>query len=1653
MAGSPLGSVAGPGSHRGVAASSSPACPGSPDIGEQKHSVPVATAAPAAAKFRGGGRRAAESPPPPPPPARHRPQGPRAAPCPPSSSARVFLLKEEPPPLRERPSLAVGAGGLHRGGRSLPSAQSPAPEAGWRVCVPQGDRALGERLLRTLSLGPRAGRGPKGTEWGSPPAWRPGQVGRRAPGRRRGKGHRMTPACPLLLSVILSLRLAAAFDPAPSACSALASGVLYGAFSLQDLFPTIASGCSWTLENPDPTKYSLYLRFNRQEQVCAHFAPRLLPLDHYLVNFTCLRPSPEEAVAQAESEVGRPEEEEAEAAAGLELCSGSGPFTFLHFDKNFVQLCLSAEPSEAPRLLAPAALAFRFVEVLLINNNNSSQFTCGVLCRWSEECGRAAGRACGFAQPGCSCPGEAGAGSATTTSPGPPAAHTLSNALVPGGPAPPAEADLHSGSSNDLFTTEMRYGEEPEEEPKVKTQWPRSADEPGLYMAQTVEGQWLEWGPWGPCSTSCANGTQQRSRKCSVAGPAWATCTGALTDTRECSNLECPATDSKWGPWNAWSLCSKTCDTGWQRRFRMCQATGTQGYPCEGTGEEVKPCSEKRCPAFHEMCRDEYVMLMTWKKAAAGEIIYNKCPPNASGSASRRCLLSAQGVAYWGLPSFARCISHEYRYLYLSLREHLAKGQRMLAGEGMSQVVRSLQELLARRTYYSGDLLFSVDILRNVTDTFKRATYVPSADDVQRFFQVVSFMVDAENKEKWDDAQQVSPGSVHLLRVVEDFIHLVGDALKAFQSSLIVTDNLVISIQREPVSAVSSDITFPMRGRRGMKDWVRHSEDRLFLPKEVLSLSSPGKPATSGAAGSPGRGRGPGTVPPGPGHSHQRLLPADPDESSYFVIGAVLYRTLGLILPPPRPPLAVTSRVMTVTVRPPTQPPAEPLITVELSYIINGTTDPHCASWDYSRADASSGDWDTENCQTLETQAAHTRCQCQHLSTFAVLAQPPKDLTLELAGSPSVPLVIGCAVSCMALLTLLAIYAAFWRFIKSERSIILLNFCLSILASNILILVGQSRVLSKGVCTMTAAFLHFFFLSSFCWVLTEAWQSYLAVIGRMRTRLVRKRFLCLGWGLPALVVAVSVGFTRTKGYGTSSYCWLSLEGGLLYAFVGPAAVIVLVNMLIGIIVFNKLMARDGISDKSKKQRAGSERCPWASLLLPCSACGAVPSPLLSSASARNAMASLWSSCVVLPLLALTWMSAVLAMTDRRSVLFQALFAVFNSAQGFVITAVHCFLRREVQDVVKCQMGVCRADESEDSPDSCKNGQLQILSDFEKDVDLACQTVLFKEVNTCNPSTITGTLSRLSLDEDEEPKSCLVGPEGSLSFSPLPGNILVPMAASPGLGEPPPPQEANPVYMCGEGGLRQLDLTWLRPTEPGSEGDYMVLPRRTLSLQPGGGGGGGEDAPRARPEGTPRRAAKTVAHTEGYPSFLSVDHSGLGLGPAYGSLQNPYGMTFQPPPPTPSARQVPEPGERSRTMPRTVPGSTMKMGSLERKKLRYSDLDFEKVMHTRKRHSELYHELNQKFHTFDRYRSQSTAKREKRWSVSSGGAAERSVCTDKPSPGERPSLSQHRRHQSWSTFKSMTLGSLPPKPRERLTLHRAAAWEPTEPPDGDFQTEV
>uniref|UniRef100_A0ACB8GEN3 Adhesion G protein-coupled receptor B3 n=1 Tax=Sphaerodactylus townsendi TaxID=933632 RepID=A0ACB8GEN3_9SAUR len=380
----------------------------------------------------------------------------------------------------------------------------------------------------------------------------------------------------------------------------------------------------------------------------------------------------------------------------------------------------------------------------------------------------------------------------------------------------------------------------------------------------------------------------------------------------------------------------------------------------------------------------------------------------------------------------------------------------------------------------------------------------------------------------------------------------------------------------------------------------------------------------------------------------------------------------------------------------------------------------------------------------------------------------------------------------------------------------------------------------------------------------------MAVTGKIRTRLIRKRFLCLGWGLPALVVAISIGFTKTKGYGTSNYCWLSLEGGLLYAFVGPAAAVVLVNMVIGILVFNKLVSRDGILDKKLKHRAGQMSEPHSGLTLKCAKCGVVSTTALSATTASNAMASLWSSCVVLPLLALTWMSAVLAMTDKRSILFQILFAVFDSLQGFVIVMVHCILRREVQDAFRCRLRNCQDPINADSSSSFPNGHAQIMTDFEKDVDIACRSadvcvlsrgwpksgreegalealqqlqVLHKDIGPCRAATITGTLSRISLNDDEEEKPA--NPEG-MSYSTLPGNIIskVIIQQSGGMHMPMSMSElANQclkkdntelrrtVYLCTDDNLRGADMDLVHPQERLMESDYIVMPRGSVSTQP------------------------------------------------------------------------------------------------------------------------------------------------------------------------------------------------------------------------------
>lgn len=53
-------------------------------------------------------------------------------------------------------------------------------------------------------------------------------------------------------------------------------------------------------------------------------------------------------------------------------------------------------------------------------------------------------------------------------------------------------------------------------------------------------------------------------------------------------------------------------------------------------------------------------------------------------------------------------------------------------------------------------------------------------------------------------------------------------------------NSAVASIQRLPAVSVMTDINFPMKGRKGMVDWARNSEDKVVIPKGLFVSQSAG---------------------------------------------------------------------------------------------------------------------------------------------------------------------------------------------------------------------------------------------------------------------------------------------------------------------------------------------------------------------------------------------------------------------------------------------------------------------------------------------------------------------------------------------------------------------------------------------------------------------------------------------------------------------------------------------------------------------------------------------------------------------------------------------------------------------------------------------
>uniref|UniRef100_A0A670JRG9 Adhesion G protein-coupled receptor D1 n=1 Tax=Podarcis muralis TaxID=64176 RepID=A0A670JRG9_PODMU len=300
----------------------------------------------------------------------------------------------------------------------------------------------------------------------------------------------------------------------------------------------------------------------------------------------------------------------------------------------------------------------------------------------------------------------------------------------------------------------------------------------------------------------------------------------------------------------------------------------------------------------------------------------------------------------------------------------------------------------------------------------------------------------------------------------------------------------------------------------------------------------------------------------------------------------------------------------------------------------------YCAFLDYSNG---SGVWSNEGCVRDEGDSNYSVCLCNHLTNFAILMQV---VPLKLSAGHKVALssisYIGCSISIFCLMITLVTFAVLSSVstICNQRYHIHANLSFAILVAQILLLISFQFNPGTVPCKILAVLLHFFFLSAFAWMLVEGFHLYSMVIKVFGSEESKHLYYYgIGWGNKLVSLLLSL-----------YSCWLSLKNGTIWAFVAPALFVIVVNIGI-LIAVTRVISR--ISAENYKVHG--------------------------DANAFKLTAK--AVAVLLPILGSSWILGVLAV-NAHALVFQYMFAIFNSLQGFFIFLFHCLLNSEVRAAFK-----------------------------------------------------------------------------------------------------------------------------------------------------------------------------------------------------------------------------------------------------------------------------------------------------------------------------------------------------------------------------------
>ncbi|KAM6217076.1 adhesion G protein-coupled receptor L4 [Rhynchocyon petersi] len=304
-----------------------------------------------------------------------------------------------------------------------------------------------------------------------------------------------------------------------------------------------------------------------------------------------------------------------------------------------------------------------------------------------------------------------------------------------------------------------------------------------------------------------------------------------------------------------------------------------------------------------------------------------------------------------------------------------------------------------------------------------------------------------------------------------------------------------------------------------------------------------------------------------------------------------------------------------------------------------------CAFWNYS-SNVMNSSWSSAGCEVTFSNKTHTSCRCNHLTHFAILMSSGPSIGIKDYNILTRITQLGIIIS---LICLAICIFTFWFFseIQSTRTTIHKNLCCSLFLAELVFLVGINTNTNKLFCSIIAGLLHYFFLAAFAWMCIEGIHLYLIVVGVIYNKgFLHKNFYIFGYLSPAVVVGFSAGLGY-RYYGTTKVCWLSTENNFIWSFIGPACLIILVNLLaFGVIIYKVFRHTAGLK-------------PEVSCYENIRSC------------ARGALALLF-------LLGTTWIFGVLHVV-HASVVTAYLFTVSNAFQGMFIFLFLCVLSRKIQE--------------------------------------------------------------------------------------------------------------------------------------------------------------------------------------------------------------------------------------------------------------------------------------------------------------------------------------------------------------------------------------